>query len=154
MRRAGGPGPRGHGVLTAGTVRVKGITTTATHPDSQDSQRGKLAARPNMWTEAPGLHLEFGDRAVEAVFDGRRICVSAAELESDVMVNALQRNTPYADRSLAVADAFATVLFRKLAEEFAAGQHGSWSDAKLMAEKARQKAARVPQFVLWIVHMS
>ena len=113
----------------------------------------RLAARPNVWAEAPGLHFEFTDDTVEAVFDGHRIQMTAAEVVKEVGRNTLLHNTPYTDRTLAASEAVAMLLFKKLAAEFDAAGHGSWADAKLMAEKARRKADRIPAFLTWIIHV-
>ena len=120
---------------------------------ASDLLKQRLTAHPNVWTEAPGLHFEFTDDTVEAVFDGHRIQMTAAEVVKEVGRNALLHNTPYADRTLAASVAIATLLFQKLTAEFDASGCGSWADAKLMAEKARRSADKVPAFCAWLVHM-
>jgi len=120
---------------------------------TSDPLKQRLTGRPNLWTEAPGLHFEFSDDSVEAVFDGRKVSMTAAEVVKEVGRNAILHNAPYSDRTLAASEAVAMILFRKLTAEFDASGRGSWADAKMMAEKARRKADRVPAFKAWLVHM-
>jgi len=106
-----------------------------------DKLKLALQERTNLWAsdaDLPGVHLDVSsDDGVSVVFDGKSVLVPAARIDSKQL-----------------GQSFGQAFFEGLCQEFGKELHGSYDDAKRMANKVALKAMRLPHVHVWLVHTS
>ena len=102
-----------------------------------DKIKIQLESRSNNWTATtlPGVHFEFvSDMVVNIVFDGHAVSVHQTDIDPRHLGQTLGQR-----------------VFEDICYVFSVEGYGSYSDAKLIAEKVALKAERLDQMKVWIV---
>lgn len=102
-------------------------------------ERG-LKERQNRWKGAlPGVHIEFLDDHLNAIFDGIIVPIYLKNVNSNDLIKSVGK------------EAFQFLCYKVFGDPESPQRAGSWEDAQKMALKIGEKVARLPQTRIWLV---